>query len=99
VRDYSTSTNNKLYSIVEYPHLISLCLRHSHIDYVEQFLNETNTHLPNLTTLMVDYENLIFLTKNFTRRVTRRNCAQVKQLNIYKTIVHSKYFYNYFPLL
>ncbi len=99
MRDNLVSNNNELYSIVEYPNLISLCLRCSPIDYVEQFLNETKTHLPHLTKLRVGYNELRFVTKNFTRDATRRNCAQVKQLIIDKTIVHSKDFYNYFPLL
>ena len=76
MRDNSVSNNNELYSIVEYPNLISLCLRSSHIDYVEQFLNETKTHLPHLTKLVVDYDELRFVTKNFTRDATRRNCAK-----------------------
>jgi len=98
-KETSTSNNNQLYSTVEYPYLISLCLRPTHIDYVEQFLNERKTHLPHLTKLMIEYEELRFITKNFTRDATRRNCARVTHLNIDKTIVHSKDFYNYFPLL
>jgi hypothetical protein len=48
---------------------------------------------------MVDYNELKIVTKNFTRDKTRRNCAKVKQLIIDKIIVHSKDFYDYFPLL
>jgi hypothetical protein len=99
MEDNSISNNNELYSTVEYPNLISLCLRYSHIDYVEQFLNETKTRLPHLTKLTVNYDELRIVTENFTRDATRRNCAQVKQLDIYETIVLSKDFYNYFPLL
>jgi hypothetical protein len=99
MRGNSVSSNNELYSIVEYPHLISLSLQLSHIDYVEQFLNETKTNLPHLNKLVVDYEELKIVTENFTRDITRRNCAKVKQLNIDKTIMHSKAVYEYFPLL
>jgi len=99
IRANSVSNNNELYSIVEYSHLISLCLRPTHINYVEQFLNETKTHLPHLTKLMIDYDDLKIVTENFTRDETRRNCAKVTQLNIDKTIVHSKAVYEYFPLL
>jgi hypothetical protein len=95
----SVSSNNELYSIVEYPDLISLNLQLSHINYIEQFLNETKTHLPHLNQLVVDYDELKIVTENFTRDETRRNCAKVKQLNIDKTIVHSKAVYEYFPLL
>ncbi|CAM4986823.1 unnamed protein product, partial [Rotaria socialis] len=93
------SKDNQLYSIVEYPYLISLCILVSHIDYVEQFLNETKTHLPHLTKLRVDYDQLAVVTNNFTRDTTRLNCAKVKQLIIEKTLVHSKDFNVYFPLL
>ncbi|CAF4437812.1 unnamed protein product [Rotaria socialis] len=92
------SKDNQLYSIVEYPYLISLCILVSHIDYVEQFLNETKTHLPHLTKLRVDYDQLAVVTNNFTRDTTRVNCAKVKQLIIEKTLVHSKDFNVYFPL-
>jgi hypothetical protein len=97
--DDSISNNNELYSSVEYPNLISLCLQWTHIDYIEQFLNQRKTHLPHLTTLMVNYDELKFVTKNFTRNATRRNCAQVKQLDVSATIVHTKELYDYFPLL
>ncbi|CAF3387836.1 unnamed protein product [Rotaria sp. Silwood2] len=93
------SNDNQLYSIVEYPYLISLRIWLAHIDYVEQFLNETKTHLPHLTKLKVDYDQLAVVTNNFTRDTTRLNCAKVKQLIIEKTLVHSKDFYVYFPLL
>jgi hypothetical protein len=70
MRGNSVSSNNELYSIVEYPHLISLSLQLSHINYVEQFLNETKTHLPHLNKLVVDYEELKIVTENFTRDIT-----------------------------
>ena len=94
------SNDNQLYSIVEYPYLISLHLESVHIDYVEQFLNETKTHLPRLTKLTVNYDHLTIVTENFTRDTTRLNCIKVKELNYHeRTIVHSKDFYVYFPLL
>jgi len=65
------SNDNQLHSIVEYPYLTSPYLWYSHIDYVEQFLNETKTHLPRLTKLKVDYDLLTIVTKNFTRDTTR----------------------------
>ncbi|CAF4620905.1 unnamed protein product, partial [Rotaria sp. Silwood2] len=91
--------DNQLHSIVEYPHLISLILTAVHINYVEQFLNETNTHLSRLTNLAIDYDQLTIVTENFTRDITRLNCAKVKQLTIEESRVHSKDFYVHFPLL
>jgi hypothetical protein len=101
ISDKVNSPDNELYSIVEYPCLICLSLFLSHIDYVEQFLNETKTHLPRLTKLVVDYRQLTIVTENFTRDTTRLNCAKVNQLIIEETLVlvHSKDFYVYFPLL
>jgi hypothetical protein len=97
--DKENSIGNELNSNVEYRHLISLSLFLSHIDYVEQFLNETKIHLPCLTKLDVDYDQLTTVTENFTRNLTRVNCANVKQLSIRRIIVHSKDFYAYFALL
>ncbi|CAF4472397.1 unnamed protein product, partial [Rotaria sp. Silwood2] len=99
ISDNINSNDNQLHSIVEYPYLISLCLGRSHIDYYEQFLNDTKTHLPRLTTLTVNYDKLTIVTKNFTRNAIRLNCANVKELIIERTLVHSKDFYVYFPLV
>ncbi|CAF2837110.1 unnamed protein product [Rotaria sp. Silwood2] len=93
------SNDNQLHSIVEYPFLISLSIFYTHIDYVEQFLNQTKTHLPRLTELTVDYDQLRIVTENFTRDTTRLNCINVKNLIFEKLIVHSEDFYTYFPLL
>lgn len=92
-------SDDQSYSVVEYPHLISLDIMYAHIDYVEHFLLDTKIHLPNLTELRVRYDNLKSITHNFTRNTTRLNCIKIKQILIEKTIVHSKEFYLYFPLL
>ncbi len=86
-------------SIIEYPYLSSLGLYTCHIDYVEQFLNNTKTYLPRLTELTADYEQLTIVTENFTRNITRLNCAKIKELFLERPLVHSKDFYVYFPLL
>ncbi|CAF3671279.1 unnamed protein product [Rotaria sp. Silwood1] len=87
------------YKIVEYPHLTFLDISWANGYYVEQFLNETKTHLPRLSKLRVRYEELRIITKDFTREITRRNCANVTRLIIERTIVGSKDYYIYFPLL
>lgn len=87
------------YEIVEYPHLTFLDISRVNIYYVEEFLNETKIRLPCLTKLRIDYEKLRMITKDFIRETTRRNCANVKQLIINTTIVGSKDYYDYFPLL
>lgn len=87
------------YQIVEYPHLTFLDISRTNGYYVEQFLNQTRTHLPRLTQLRIPYKKLRIITKDFTREITRRNCANVTQLIIQRKIVGSKDYYNYFPLL
>jgi hypothetical protein len=86
-------------SIVEFSHLSQLDLGYAHVDYVEQFLLDTNTHLPYLDQLRIEYEHLITVTENFTSNATRVNCAKLKRLMFKQTMVHSKDFYFYFPLL
>ncbi|CAF1389701.1 unnamed protein product, partial [Rotaria sp. Silwood1] len=71
-----SSDNCQLHSIIEYHHLTRLDVRDAHRDYVEQFLNETKTYIPCLTEFGVDVDDLKAVTKNFTRKETRRNCAK-----------------------
>ncbi|CAF4625430.1 unnamed protein product, partial [Rotaria sp. Silwood2] len=98
--DQLNSNDNQLYSIVNYPYLISLCFENVHNDYVEQFLNDTKTHLPRLTNLTINYDQLQLVTENFTKERTRLNCINVNELYLMiETIVHSKDFYVYFSLL
>lgn len=94
-------SNNQITSIVEFRHLISLTIHFQRTVYVEQFLVDTNTHLPKLIDLTISYNNLVSVTENFTRNVTRRNCSKVQTLTFtIRTItVHSKDFYLYFPCL
>ncbi|CAF1530959.1 unnamed protein product, partial [Adineta steineri] len=73
--------------IAEYRHLTVLD---------EQFLNQTKTYVPCLTELMVIYNDLRIITKNFTREETRRNCANIKRLVMSPSLVHSQNFYVYF---
>ncbi|CAF4429657.1 unnamed protein product, partial [Rotaria magnacalcarata] len=71
-----TSKHIQSYSMIEYPHLISLDVSHGHKDYLEQFLNETKAYVPCLTELEVYLRDLKVVTMNFTREETRRNCAK-----------------------
>ncbi|CAF1501723.1 unnamed protein product [Rotaria sp. Silwood1] len=99
MKDYWNIDNNPLYSIVEYPNLISLDLRSSYIHYVEQFLDQKRTHLPRLTKLAVNYDGLEMVTFGFTIDARQCNCTQVKELLFERPLVHRKHFYDYFPLL
>ena len=94
------SDNIQLHQIVVYPHLTLLSINKIGTYYVEQFLNETKTHLPCLAELSLsEYEDLRIVTKDFTREETRRNCANVTRLITKNGVVGSKDYQTYFPLL
>jgi hypothetical protein len=98
ILDNGNSNDNQLYSIVTFNYLISLRLEAAHIDYVEQFLNETKTHLPRLTKLTVKYDYLTRITEHFRRDTTRLNCMKVKELYTGEIEVqYLKDFNAYFP--
>ena len=88
-------------SIIDFSHLVELEWYNVHIDYVEQFLLDSNTHLSCLKKIYISYEHLANVTKNFTRSATRMNCAKLKHIIFDRTMamVHSKDYYLYFPLL
>jgi hypothetical protein len=98
---YHLNKSKETSSFIEYSHLVELHLYYAHIDYVEQFLCRLNTSLPSLSILHVQYDHLTTVTKNFTRDVTRINCAEVKRINfaLFIQLVHSRNFYHYFPSL
>ncbi|CAF3210945.1 unnamed protein product [Rotaria sp. Silwood2] len=62
-------------SIAKYLHLTTFNVRRGNINNVEEFLNETKTSIPCLTKLMIKYNDLRIVTKNFTREETRHNCS------------------------
>ena len=83
--------------IVQFNHLNELELMGGHVDYAEQFLVGTNTLLPRLTELTIDYEQLFIVTENFTRHATRRNCINIKRLKLMQPMVCPEEMYLYFP--
>ncbi|CAF4912563.1 unnamed protein product [Rotaria sp. Silwood1] len=99
ISDKWNTNDNQWYSIIKFPYLISLRLVTVHIDYIDQFLNERKTHLPCLTELTVNYNNLLIVTEHFTRDATWLNCMKIKKLNVGETIEHTKHLHVYFPLL
>lgn len=72
--------DNQKFSIIEYSHLTTLNLYRVHDHYVEQFLFDTKTYLPNEIRLSIDYEQLQRVTYNFTRDATQNNCAKIKKI-------------------
>jgi hypothetical protein len=84
-------------SAVELKYLTDLLLIGRHGDYAEQFLVETNAVLPRLTKLTIEYEQLFIVTENFSRDATRRNCINIKHLELDQPFVYSKEMFLYFP--
>ncbi|CAF4645556.1 unnamed protein product, partial [Rotaria sp. Silwood2] len=85
--------------LITFVYLVKLDLHLAHIDYVEQFLLETNTRLPQLKNLDIEYEQLAMVTKNFTSDAARCNCSQLRSIFTRKPFVRPENFHLYFPLL
>lgn len=82
---------------IEYPNLTHLKLDANLDYYVELFLNADKVCLSTYINLSVCYSRLRRVTHNFTRGLTRRNCARVKCfLNIESWKVPEQ-FHEYFP--
>ncbi len=81
IRNDVDENNDQMTSVVEFHHLTSLTIHFQRGIYVEQFLVDTNTHLPNIIHLTISYDNLVTVTENSTGDVTRRNCSKVQTLN------------------
>jgi hypothetical protein len=86
-----TNNNKELISIIEYAHLIRLHLLRIHDDYVEQFLFDTKTCLPNDIHLIIGYDILQRVTHNFTRDAIRIDYSKVKDLEFHDQVDLSKY--------
>jgi hypothetical protein len=96
-RSYQPNKNDQISLVAEFANLTQLYLRHQHIDYVEQFLLATNTHLPRLTHLKINYEHLQIVTENFTRDIMHLNCGKLNHFEFERIIVPCKDFCQYFP--
>ncbi|CAF4223650.1 unnamed protein product [Rotaria magnacalcarata] len=96
-RTSQLNATDQISSIVEFPHLTNFRISSRCIDYMEQFLIDTNTRLPHLVELNSLHEHLVIVTENFTRDATRRNCVNVEHLIFNKLLVHFRDFYLYFP--
>lgn len=83
--------DHRKFSIIEYPHLITLHLLNIHDDYAEQFLLDEKTCLPNDIQVIVDYDLLQRVTYNFTRNATRINYSKVKYFQFHDQTDLSKY--------
>ncbi|CAF4770683.1 unnamed protein product [Rotaria sp. Silwood2] len=73
---YGDITNNFPGGLFEYVRVVA------HDDYVEQFLLNTRTSLPNNVSLYINYKSLERVTHNFTRDATRINSTKINYLNL-----------------
>ncbi len=94
-----SNNDNQDFSIIKYPHLIILTLYDAHDDYIEEFLTEKKICLPNNSVLLnIHYEQVQRVTNDFTRDVTRINCAKLNSLNLNARPL-PQYAKHYFPNL
>ncbi|CAF1440394.1 unnamed protein product [Adineta steineri] len=75
--------NHQDSSITRYFHLTELHLLEVHDDYIEEFLSDSKTCLPNTVDLTIEYEAIQRVTENFTRSTTQINCSKLIRLNLY----------------
>ncbi len=67
-------------SIINFSHLVEFACHNVHIDYVEQFLYDSNRRLPCLNKIHISYRDLVSVTENFTSSATSMNCAKLKHI-------------------
>lgn len=63
--------------IVQYAYLIELNFDHAHDDYVEEFLMDKKTSLPDDVLIWIEHSQLTRVTNNFTRPETKINCKKI----------------------
>jgi hypothetical protein len=91
---------HRVVSPIEFSRLtILLFMNNTHIDYIEQFLMETNTRLPNLVELQIKYQHFATATNEFTDNRGRVNCAHITKLHVDVVFAGTNSFYVYFPSL
>ncbi|CAF1179457.1 unnamed protein product [Rotaria sordida] len=96
-KSFRTSKNvNQNLSIIHYPHLNELDLTAVHIDYIKQFLFDTKTCLPNNVFLLIDYQLMKKVTRNFRRNTTRSNCNKLNTILFYRKLTFPEHFKDYF---
>ncbi|CAF3627527.1 unnamed protein product [Adineta steineri] len=98
-RQVTIIDDKQIFSKISYLHLFKLKLVDAHIDYVNQFLCYTNTYLPTLHILIIQYDKLVAVTDNFTNDAKQINCSQIERIVFDQSLVLTKDFYDYFPCL
>jgi hypothetical protein len=93
----SRNTNEDLL-VIKYSHLVQLDLSKAHKNYLEEFLDDTKTYLPNGVHLCADYRSLKKVTHNFKRDTTRMNCSKIRYFYTTNITQFPKHFKDYFLL-
>jgi hypothetical protein len=91
----SKNESQKELSIIKYPYLKQLNLIHSCIDYYEQFLIDTKMDLAYGVRVLMIYEQVKKVTRNFTRNRTRTNCAKINFANLCAQLEFARYGNNF----
>ena len=84
---------------ITFPHLMFLCLKEAHDDYVEQLLLEKNAHLPRLLNLHIQHQSLSTISNGFTKDPKQFNFGTLKNLDLCESFIRPLNFHEYFPLL
>jgi hypothetical protein len=92
---YGPITDNRNFSVIEYPFLNELIIVSVHDDYIEQFLLHFKACFQD-SILSINYESLQRITHDFTRDDTRINCAKINKLVLYGDKKHSTCLQEYF---
>jgi hypothetical protein len=92
-----SNNDHRNLSVINYSCLNKIGLSNAHDDYIEQFLCDNKTYLPNNVILCIDYESLQRVTHNFTRDATRINCAKISKLKLSDQSKRSNSLEEYFP--
>ena len=95
-QSYQSNSNQNL-DMIKYSFLNVLDMVSAHDDYIEQFLFHTKTDLQNSIVLYIKYKSLERVTHNFTRDITRRNCAKINSLCFMDEAKYSNSLQEYFP--
>ncbi|CAF3917835.1 unnamed protein product [Rotaria sp. Silwood1] len=81
-QSYKSINDNYNLTIVKYNYLITLDIETVRDDCIEELLFNTKTCFHNNIVLYINYKSLERVTHNFTRDITRINCAKEKIPNL-----------------
>ncbi|CAF2668538.1 unnamed protein product [Rotaria sp. Silwood2] len=95
-QSYKSINDNYNSTIVKYNYLIALDIEEVHDDYIEEFLFNTKTYFHNNILIYINYKSLERVTHNFTRDVTRINCAKINEIFLFGKKNYSNSLRDYF---